>query len=92
MLTWIFNVLIFLVQVASWVLLAYLVLRLILPQNKYTLLAGKYVEPLLEPIRVLIRRFIPKLDTMAIDFSPIGAWLLLQVASWLLSLLKVILL
>lgn len=92
MLTFIFNVLIFLVRAASWVLLAYLVLRLILPQNKYTLLAAKYVEPLLEPIRVLIRRFLPKLCAMAIDFSPIGAWLVLQVAGWLLTLLKAILL
>ena len=88
----IFDVLIFLVNVATWLLLAYVLMQLILPQNKYTLLIGKYVEPLLAPIRALLNRFFPKLEGLRVDISPIGLWLVLNIVEWLLRLLKSILL
>ena len=88
----VFSVLIFLVRVASWLMLIYVVLSWILPQNKYTLLIGKYVEPLLAPVRTLIGRFLPSLAKLHVDVSPIGLWLLLNIAEWLLRLLKGILL
>jgi len=92
LLSFIFNVLIFLVRVASWLLLVYLVLKLILPQNKYTLLVGKYVEPILTPIRAWLFKLFPKLEGFALDLTPVAAWVLLQVAAWLLVLLRNILL
>ena len=88
----IFSVLIFLTQVAYWVMLVYVIMSLAIPQNKYTQLAGKYVEPVLSPIRAWLDKTFPKLSQTRLDFSPMVCWLLLVVVSWLLSLLKAILL
>lgn len=88
----IFNVLIFLTQVAYWVMLVYVIMSLVIPQNKYTQLVGKYVEPVLSPIRAWLAKTFPKLSQTRLDFSPLVFWLLLVVVSWLLSLLKAILL
>ena len=92
LLRFIFDILIFLVNIASWALLVYVIMTLVVPQNKYTLLIGKYVEPLLAPVRTLIGRFLPSLAKLHVDVSPIGLWLLLNIAEWLLRLLKGILL
>ena len=88
----VFSVLIFLVRVASWLVLIYVILSLVLPQNKYTLLIGKYVEPVLAPIRAWLAKTFPKLEGLRVDFSPVALWLILEVAVWLLGLLKNILL
>lgn len=87
-----FGVLIFAVEVASWVLLAYVVMSLILPENKYTLMVGKYVEPLLAPIRAFLQKMFPKLSQFRFDLSPVVLWLLMDVVVWLLKLLRNILL
>ena len=50
------GVVIFLLDVCMGVLIAYVLMKLIIPQNKYTLLAGKYVEPFLAPVRALIAK------------------------------------
>lgn len=88
----IFNVLIFLVRVASWLMLVYVVMSWVLPQNKYTLLIGKYVEPVLSPIRAWLSRTFPKLGSFRLDLSPLVFWLLLDVAIWLLEIVRNILL
>lgn len=88
----IFSVLIFLVEVASWVMLAYVLMALFLPQNKYTLMIGKYVEPMLAPIRAFLQKTFPKLAQTRFDLSPLVFWLLVEIAVWLLKLLKNILL
>lgn len=88
----IFNILIFLINIASWIMLVYVVMTLIIPQNKYTLLVGKYVEPVLAPIRVWLSKTFPKLSVSRIDLSPLVFWLLLEVVGWLVQLLRNILL
>lgn len=88
----VFSVLIFLVRVASWLMLIYVVLSWILPQNKYTLLIGKYVEPALTPIRAWLGKTFPKLASFRLDLSPLVLWLLLDIAIWVLELLRNILL
>lgn len=87
-----FNLLIFLTKVAYWIMLAYVIMSMVIPQNKYVQLAGKYVEPVLSPIRAWLDKTFPKLSQTRLDFSPVVVWLLLVVVSWLLSLLKTILL
>ncbi|MDD3213650.1 MAG: YggT family protein [Eubacteriales bacterium] len=88
----IFNILIFLINIASWIMLIYVIMTLIIPQNKYTLLVGKYAEPVLAPIRVWLAKTFPKLSASRIDISPLVFWLLLEVAGWLVQLLRNILL
>lgn len=92
LLNFIFNLLIFLLNVAFWVMLVYVVMSLLIPQNKYTMLVGKYVEPVLAPMRNWLFKMFPKLAGLRVDFSPVVFWLLLKVATWLLMLLKAILL
>ncbi len=88
----IFNILIFLVDIAGWVLIIYVIMSMLIPQNKYTLLAGKYIEPVLAPVRTWLNRTFPKLGNLRLDFSPLLLWLLLEIAAWLLGLLRNILL
>jgi uncharacterized protein YggT (Ycf19 family) len=91
-LNFIFNLILFLLSVISWVLLIYVFMALLIPQNKYTVMVGKYVEPVLSPIRKLLFRWFPKLAQVGIDFSPLALYLLIQIASWLIRLLRSILL
>jgi uncharacterized protein YggT (Ycf19 family) len=87
LLTFIFNAILFLLTVLSWAILVYVIMALVIPQNKYTLLVGKYVEPVLSPIRKLLFKVFPKLAQIGVDFSPLVLYLLIQLASWLVRLL-----
>ena len=90
-LNFLFNVVLFLISVASWAILIYVIMALIVPQNKYTLLIGKYVEPILAPLRKFLFRIFPKLREIGVDFSPLLFYLLIQIASWLVRVLRNIL-
>ncbi len=92
LLNFIFSAVLFLLTVLSWALLVYVIMALFIPQNKYTLMVGKYVEPILSPIRKLLFRLFPKLAQIGVDFSPIVFYLLIQVVSWLVGLLRSLLL
>jgi len=91
-LNFIFNAILFLITVASWLLLIYVIMALIIPQNKYTLLIGRYIEPVLAPLRKFLYRIFPKLQGIGIDFSPLLFYFLIQIVSWLIRLLQRILL
>lgn len=92
LLKFVFDVAIFLLSVAMGITIAYVLMTLLIPQNKYTLLAGKYVEPFLAPVRALIAKLFPSLAAGRLDFSPVGLWLALLIVQWLLRLLKGLLL
>lgn len=92
MLNFIFRAILFLLNVASWVVLIYVLMALIVPQNKYTQFIGRYVEPILAPLRKFLYRVFPKLQGMGIDFSPLLFYFLIMVARWLVALLWNILL
>ncbi|MFH1511884.1 MAG: YggT family protein [Bacillota bacterium] len=92
LLNFIFSAILFLITVLSWALLVYVIMALFVPQNKYTLMIGRFVEPILSPIRKLLFRLFPKLAQIGVDFSPIVFYLLIQVVSWLVRLLRSILL
>ena len=61
LLKFVFDVVIFLLGVCMGLLIAYVLMTLLIPQHKYTLLLGKYVEPFLAPVRALIGKLFPKL-------------------------------
>ena len=88
----VFNIVFWALRIAGWLMLIYCFLTWIIPNNKYTQLLGKYIEPILNPIRKTLYRLIPPLGQLPLDFSPIVFWLLLRVAAWLLSILRSILL
>lgn len=91
-LNFIFTVILFLLNVLSWAVLIYVILALVIPQNKVTLFLGKYVEPVLIPIRAFLFKVFPGLRRTGVDFSPLALYLLIQIAEWLIRLLYNILL
>ena len=72
----------------QWALVVYVILSLVLPQNKYTQLLGKYAQALLTPVRRQMERFLPKLGSVGMDLSPIALWLLIFIVRWLLNILR----
>lgn len=88
----IFDVILFLITVASWLVLIYVIMALVVPQNKYTLLVGRFVEPVLTPIRKFLFRIFPRLREIGVDFSPLIVYVLIQIISWLVRLLHQVLL
>lgn len=79
-------------RVIAWVLPIYFIVKLVLPQNKYVLLASKYVEWLMAPTRDILGRLFPRLATTGLDLSPLALWILVLVAQWVLQLIRSILL
>jgi uncharacterized protein YggT (Ycf19 family) len=90
-LNFIFNAILFIITVVSWLVLIYVVMALIVPQNKYTLMIGRFVEPVLAPLRKFLYRVFPKLQQIGVDFSPLLFYLAIQIVSWLIRLLQRIL-
>jgi len=89
-LSFIFSIASFVLRVISWVLPVYFIAKLVLPQNKYVMLAGKYMEWLMAPIRDILGRLFPRLAARGLDLSPIALWILVLLAQWCLQLLKAI--
>ncbi|NLV58127.1 MAG: hypothetical protein GXY67_05100 [Clostridiales bacterium] len=87
----VFTILNWALVLLQWALVVYVILSLVLPQNKYTQLLGKYAQVLLTPVRRQMERFFPKLVSIGMDVSPIVLWLLIFVVRWLLELLRNIL-
>ena len=71
-LNFLFNLILLVLTLASWAVLIYVVMALIVPQNKYTLLIARYVEPILSPIRQFLFKIFPKLGAIGVDFSPLA--------------------
>ena len=85
----------FLLNLVSWALrlvsialLVYCVMSFVMPQSDLMRKAAVYVEPVLRPFRGLLYRYFPKLRMMPVDFSPLVVWLVLDIAAWLVSLLR----
>ena len=91
-LSFIFDAILFLINLAWWLLLIYVIMALVVPQNKYTLLIGRYIEPLLAPLRRFLARVFPRLRETGIDFSPLLLYILIWILSMLVKLLRGILL
>lgn len=82
----IFSIAGFAVQLAGWVMIAYVVMMLVIPQNKYTLLIGKYAQPVLAPVRRWLDKALP--GVKGIDLSPVVVWLGLEIAGWILNWIR----
>ncbi len=73
-----FTILYWALHLYSLVLLARSVLGMLFPQgNKWTALAEQVTEPVLAPVRKLLRDLFPNLPPTA-DFSPLAVILLIQ--------------
>lgn len=82
------GLLLFVLRILGWALLLYCVMSFVMPQNDLYRKLARYVEPLLDPIRWWLFRLFPALGRMAVDVSPLGLWLVIEVATSLLTALR----
>ena len=75
-------------RIASLALLIYCVMSFVMPQSSLYQRASVYIQPLLQPIRQKLWQWFPALRRMPVDFSPLGLWLLIDVAGAVLNLLR----
>ena len=79
-------------QILLWAVPVLILLKLLLPGNKYVMLANRYLDIALRPISSLMRRYLPGLSQTGFDFSPIGLWLVIRILLFFVQLLWKILL
>ena len=77
-----------LLRLASTLLLIYCIMSFVMPGTDLMRKAASYVEPVLRPFRELLYRYFPRLRTLPVDFSPLAVWLLIDVVTLLLNLLR----
>lgn len=82
------GLIVLLMQIAGFLLLVYCVMTIVMPQSAILQKARTYVEPILSPFRELLYKWFPKLQGMAVDFSPLLVWLVIEIAIWVLNLLR----
>lgn len=75
-------------KVVSLAMLVYCVMSFVMPQSDLYRKLGSYVEPVLHPVRLRLYSWFPALRRIPLDFSPLAVWLLIDVANWLISLLR----
>lgn len=75
-------------RLLGWVLVIYCVMSFVMPQSDWYRKLSRYVEPLLDPVRRFLFRLFPSLGRMAVDVSPLGLWLAIEIATSLLNALR----
>ncbi len=87
----VFRILYLILWLFDVALLVYVAMSWLRPTaNRWTELLRKIVEPVLNPIRrVLVEKLPPRWQLL--DWSPLVAWLLVELVRYLLSMLRVIL-
>ena len=75
-------------RIVSLAMLAYCVMSFIMPGSSLYDRLANLVDPILRPVRIRLYRWFPSLRRMPVDFSPLAVWLLIDVAGWVLSLLR----
>ena len=84
----VFNLANFVLDVMLFVLPVFIVAKIAVPENKYVLLAAKYADIVLAPIRRWLKKIFPQASEWSFDFSPVALWVLILLAQWLLRLLR----
>ena len=65
-------------------LLAYFVVGILrIPNNRWTTLLARFVEPVLPPVRRALTEYLPQ-NWQVCDWSPIAVFLLVSVVQWVL--------
>ena len=88
MISGLIGLIILILQIISFALLVYCVMTFVMPGSVYTQKARGFAEPILSPFRELLYRIFPKLNGMALDFSPLAVWLVIEIIIWVLNLLR----
>ena len=88
MISTLLGIVAWLLRLASTLLLIYCIMSFVMPGTDLMRKVASYVEPVLRPFRELLYRYFPRLRTLPVDFSPLAVWLLIDVITLLLNLLR----
>jgi len=88
----VFWILDFLLGVLLFAVLAFIIAKLAVPENKYVLLAEKYVEIVLVPVRIFVKKIYPPAAEWKLDISPYALFAVILVVRVLLRIIRGILL
>lgn len=91
MISGLLGIIVWVLRLISTLLLIYCIMSFVMPRSDLMLKAASYVEPILRPFRDLLYRFFPRLRMMPLDFSPLVVWLVIDIAIWIINLLRRIL-
>lgn len=75
-------------KLASYALLAYCIMSFVMPQSDLYRKASLYIQPVLQPVRQLLWKWIPALRRMPLDFSPLALWLAIDILTGLVNTLR----
>ena len=75
-------------RAASLILIIYCVMSFVMPQHNLYRKASVYIRPLVDPIRQKLWRWFPSLRSLPVDLSPLGLWLVIDVAVAIVNLLR----
>ena len=71
-------------KVYKLLLLAYFVIGLLkIPNNRWTSLVARFVEPVLPPVRRALNEHLPK-NWQVCDWSPVALYLVITLIQWIL--------
>ena len=71
-------------KVYKLLLLAYFVIGLLkIPNNCWTSLVARFVEPVLPPVRRALNEHLPK-NWQVCDWSPVAVFLVITIVQWVL--------
>ena len=82
------GIIAWLLRLASTVLLIYCIMSFVMPGSDLMRKAASSVEPVLHPFRQLLYRYFPRLQTLPVDLSPLAVWLVIDVVTLLLNMLR----
>jgi len=80
----IFGLIVLVLKIYKLMLLAYFVIGLMkLPNNRWTNLIARFVEPVLPPVRRVLTEHLPR-NWQVCDWSPIAVFLVITIVQWVL--------
>ena len=86
--SWLFGIVVFVLEVLLAVVVVYIVAKLAVPDNKYVLLADKYAEIVLAPVRELIKKVLPQASEWRLDIAPYALFLAILIVEIVFRLLR----
>ena len=75
-------------RLVSLALLVYCVMSFVMPGSDLFRKASIYIQPFLQPVRRKLYQWFPSLRRLPVDLSPLGLWLLMDIAMALVNLLR----
>ena len=75
-------------RMASLALLISCVMSFVMPGNELYRKAGMYVQPVLQPVRRQLYRWIPALRSLPVDLSPLAVWLAIDILQGVINVLR----